>query len=78
MKRICLIFASVALALVSVLIAACGTAAPTTDSSATDQLTNSQWSDQPPAVNGGHVVWARRNPSRTDTEGRGIFVATAE
>jgi hypothetical protein len=44
----------------------------------TTQLTNGQWCDQPPTVNGGHVVWARRNPSRADTQGRGIFVAAAK
>ena len=43
----------------------------------TTQLTNSQWSDQPPVVNGGHVVWARRNPDTASSQGRGIFVATA-
>ena len=35
------------------------------------------WGDQPPAVNGEHVVWARRNPDPGSSEGRGIFVATA-
>ena len=44
----------------------------------TAQLTNGQWCDQPPTVDGGHVVWARRNPTRADAQGRGIFVATAE
>jgi hypothetical protein len=43
----------------------------------TTQLTDSRWSDQPPAVNGGHVVWARRNSDSRSSEGRGIFVATA-
>lgn len=43
----------------------------------TTQLTNSQWSDQPPAVDGGHVVWSRRNSDPSSSQGRGIFVATA-
>ena len=43
----------------------------------TTQLTNSRWGDQPPAVNGRHVVWARRNSDPQSSEGRGIFVATA-
>lgn len=43
----------------------------------TTQLTDSQWSDQPPVVNGGHVVWSRRNPDPASSQGRGVFVATA-
>ncbi len=43
----------------------------------TTQLTEGQQSDQPPVVNGGHVVWSRRNSDPTSFPGRGIFVATA-
>jgi hypothetical protein len=46
-------------------------------SSLTTQLTNSRWGDQPPAVVGDHVVWARRNSDPSSSQGRGIFVATA-
>ncbi len=48
------------------------------ENSRTTQLTTSgQWIDQPPAVNGEHVVWARRNLDSESPEGQGIFVATA-
>lgn len=47
------------------------------ESGLTTQLTNSRWGDQPPAIEGDHVVWARRNSDPSSSEGRGIFVATA-
>jgi len=43
----------------------------------TTQLTNSRWGDQPPVIQGEHVVWVRRNSDPGSSEGRGIFIATA-
>lgn len=47
------------------------------ETSLTTQLTNSRWGDQPPVIDGEHVVWVRRNSDPGSSEGRGVFVATA-
>jgi len=40
------------------------------------ELSASQANEQPPVVDGDHVVWVCRNPDPVSSEGRGIFVAT--
>jgi hypothetical protein len=40
------------------------------------QPTDSPWIDQPPSVNGDHIVWTRYNSNVDSCSGRGIFVAT--
>jgi hypothetical protein len=47
------------------------------ESGLTTELTNSRWGDQPPVIDGEHVVWARRNSDPSSSEGRGVFLATA-
>ncbi len=43
----------------------------------TTQLSDSPFVDHPPALGGGHIVWARHNPIGGSSEGHGVLVAAA-